>query len=213
MSLTADSRPTAAARRAATRETIVRPRPVSAPRRTGSGAGAGVPRRSTTQHARPLRRMAQLLALHPGGAGFFALVALGLSVLGMLYISQISHVARAGYTLSSLQDRQAKVERENDVLQYRIDGERTLARAAALSAGEYRMQVVNPHIVGTATIPSPKPVTAKAGATPAPQVRFITVPRPATTAVAPGTIPAAPSLFSRVRDRLIGIGVARADGR
>ncbi len=212
MSLTVDSRPTAGARRAATPETITPARPATAPRRAVGRDGAAA-RRSSARRARPLGRVARLLALHPGGAGFFALVAVGLSVLGLLYISQISHVALAGYTLSNLQDQQAKVERENDVLQYRIDGQRTLTRAAELSAGEYKMQAVNPHIVGTATTSSPPPVVAKAGATPAPQVRFITVPRPATTAVAPETTPPSPSLFARVRDRLIGIGVARVGGR
>jgi len=210
MSLTVDSRPTAGARRAATSETIERARPAAAPRRA---AGDTIARRATTRPARPLGRVARLLALHPGGAGFFALVAFGLSVLGMLYISQISHVARAGYTLSNLQDQQAKVERENDVLQYRIDGQRTLTRAAEISAGEYKMQQVNPHIIGTSTTSSPKPVVAKAGATPAPQIRFVTVLRPATSVAAPETLPPTPSLFVRVRDRLVGIGVARADGR
>lgn len=208
MSLTIDSRPTAGARRAAAPETIERERPVAAPRH------AGVARRATALPARRLGRVARLLALHPGGAGFFALVALGLSVLGMLYLSQISHVARAGYTLSALQEQQAKVERENDVLQYRIDGQRTLARAAELSAGEYKMQEVNPHIVGTATSYTPsKPVTAKTNGTPAPQVRFITVPRPAPTAATPEVAPPPPSLFTRVRDRLLGIGTAQADWR
>ena len=158
--------------------------------------------------------MARLLALHPGGAGFFALVALGLSVLGLLYLSQISHVARAGYTLSDLQGQQAKVARENDILQYRIDGQRTLARAAAIAAGEYTMQEVNPHIVGTATTSSPtKPGVAKVGATPGPQIRFITMPRPPAPAATPETPAPPPSLFARVRDRLVGIGTARADGR
>ncbi len=210
MSLTVDSRPTAGARRAATPETIARARPAVAPRRA---AGDTSTRRATTRPARPLGRVTRLLALHPGGAGFFALVAVGLSVLGLLYISQISHVALAGYTLSNLQDQQAKVERENDVLQYRIDGQRTLTRAAEISAGEYKMQEVNPHIVGTSTTSSLKPGVAKVGATPAPQIRFVTVPRPATSAAVPETIPPTPSLFARVRDRLIGIGVARADGR
>jgi len=212
MSLTIDSRPTVGARRATTPEMIARARPAAAPRRTVGRDGA-VPRRSTPPPVRASGRTARLLALHPGSAGFFALVALGLSVLGLLYLSQISHVARAGYTLASLQDQQAKVERENDVLQYRIDGQRTLVSAAELSAGEYKMQEVNPHIVGTATTSSPKPVVAKAGATPAPQIRFISVPRPAMTAATPMVSPSPPSLFARVRDRLIGIGVARADGR
>lgn len=212
MSLTVDSRPTAGTRRAATPETIERARPATAPRRAVERDGTVV-RRTSARPARPLGRTARLLALHPGGAGFFALVAVGLSVLGLLYISQISYVALAGYTLSNLQAQQAKVERENDVLQYRIDGQRTLTRAAELAAGEYKMQVVNPHIVGTATTSSPPPVVAKAGATPAPQIRFITVPRPTMTVAAPEPTPPPPSRFARVRDRLIGIGVARGTGR
>jgi hypothetical protein len=209
MSLTIDNRPTAGARRAATPETIERERPATPPRRA-AGRGRAALGPAAARPTRPLGRMARLLALHPGGAGFFALVAVGLSVLGLLYISQISHVALAGYTLSSLQDQQAKVERDNDVLQYRIDGQRTLARAAELSAGEYKMQEVNPHIVGTATSYMPsKPVVATTGATPPPQIRFITVPRPPSTAVAPETTSPPPSLYARVRDRLIGIGEAR----
>jgi hypothetical protein len=215
MSLTLDPRPSAGTRRDAAPGTGGRERPVAAPRRaTGAvgAVGAGA-RRSTARRARPSGRAARLLALHPGGAGFFAVVALGLSVLGLLYLSQISHVARAGYALSALQEQQAKVERENDVLQYRIDGQRTLARAAELAAGEYKMRELNPHIVGTATAASPKPVAAKAGATPAPQVRFIPVPRPPTTVAVPEERPPTVGVFARVRDRLAGIGAARAAGR
>lgn len=211
MSLTIDSRPTAGARRA-TPEPIERERRAPA-RRPARGGGTAMSRASA-RRGRPLGRMTRLLALHPGGAGFFALVTIGLSVLGLLYISQISHVARAGYTLSSLQDQQAKVERDNDVLQYKIDGQRTLARAAELAAGEYKMQTVNPHIVGTATSYMPsKPVVATTGATPPPQTRFITVPRPVTTVTPPESAPPTPSLYARVRDRLVGIGVARVAAR
>lgn len=174
--------------------------------RTGAGVAGEIP-----GHERRSGGAARRLSLHPGGAGFFAIVAVSLSVLGLFYLVQISRVARAGYTLSNLQEQQAKVERDNDLLQYRINGERTLARAAELAAGEYKMQALNPPIGGVAggTATAKKATTQ----TNAPHIRFISLPRPSVVAAPPRQATPSASVFARVRDRLVGVGTARAAGR
>jgi cell division protein FtsL len=157
---------------------------------------------------------ARRLALRSGRAGFFAVVILALSILGLIYITQISHVARYGYRLSALQQQQAKLDRENQLLQYRLDAERTLNRANDIAATEYKMQSVAGAAkpLGTVTAAPQSSVTATAGSAKlaAPQIRFVTAQRPRVNPAAAATAPAPLTLLDRLWNRIVGVGVARA---
>ena len=222
MSTTFDLRGATAPQRAAEAPVIARPAPPApkriTQRRPVAGQAAGRTRRATT--IKPLVAVrtgivaAQRLALRSGRAGFFAVVILALSVLGMIYITQISHVARYGYRLSALQQQQAKLDRENQLLQYKIDAERTLKRANDIAATDYKMQPVasaaKPLGTVTAAPQASTTATASGAKLAAPQIRFVTAQRPR-VAPAPVTSAATPStLLDRLWNRIVGVGVARA---
>ena len=104
MSTTFDLRGATAPQRAAEAPVIARPVPAapqrSAPRHPVAGQAAGHTRRAATVNPLGAVRTgvaaARRLALRSGRAGFFAVVILALSILGMIYITQISHVALYG---------------------------------------------------------------------------------------------------------------------
>ena len=103
-------------------------------------------------------------------------------------------------------------------MQYQISGERTLARAGDLAGAEYKMQPtlggMNAAVAASAA-PNAAPVATKAAAGngPAPQIRFVTASRPdgePAKVVAPS---APPTLLDRLWNRIVGVGVARAEGQ
>ncbi|MGN6359548.1 MAG: hypothetical protein ACTHNK_04090 [Thermomicrobiales bacterium] len=161
------------------------------------------------------RAAARGRAGRPGGAGLFGLATLALSALGLIYLIQISHVARSGYAISDLQRQQKQVEQENQLLQYQLDNERTIARAAEIARRDYGMQ---PY-VGAALPEARDPgVTVPAQAAGAPAVatpgkRFITVQHPPAEAPVVTPTPAPPDFWARLWQRLLGRGAASAPAR
>ncbi len=163
------------------------------------------------------RRFWSCFVLQSGRAGLSAILILILSLLGMIYITQISHVARSGYLLSSLQQEQAKLDRENELLRYRLAGERTLVRANDIATREYQMQPMmgasQLNLAASATKTTAATAQKQAAAStnkPAPQIRFVTAQRPQ-----PATLPALAalpelSIVDRLWNQLVGVGVARA---
>jgi hypothetical protein len=140
------------------------------------------------------------------GARLFAVAALGLSLLGLLYVVQISHVARIGYQLSDIQGRQAALDREHELLLHRLSAERTLARVSDVAQREYGMRP----LAGTGLAGA----TAAAGAKPmaTPRQRFLVVPRPPAPVSSPAPARDADlDLIDRLWNRIVGVGVARAD--
>ena len=198
-------------------DAVARPKP-TAPRRATSRRPVAVAGNAT----RPVdaRRSRITVAairqgvLRSGRAGLCACAILILSTLGLIYITQISHVARYGYRLSALQQQQAKLDRENELLQNRLDTERTLAQVGKLAGTDYKMQ---PLLDGARTTVSAS-AAPRAGATAttatasrnAPQIRFVTAQRPR-IAASLSAAPAAPlTVIDRLWNRLVGVGVARA---
>ena len=224
MSTTFDLRGAATPTRAET-TTIVR-RPPATPKDAGArqpatngrarGRGervaptktAGVARAGALAWSRP--------AFRQGSAGFFACAILALSGLGLIYITQISYVARYGYRLSALQQQQAKLDRENQLLQYRLDAERTLNRANDIAGTEYKMQpIVGPAKPGASASAAPRAgavAVANTTSRAAPQIRFVNAVRPREN-LKPAVETAPPSsLLDRLWNRIVGVGVARAEG-
>lgn len=222
MSTTFDLRGATAPQRAAEAPVIARPTqtaPQRSPtRRPVAGQAEGRTRRVATVNpvgaVRTGITAARRLALRSGRAGFFAVVILALSTLGLIYITQISHVARYGYRLSALQQQQAKLDRENQLLQYKIDAERTLNRANDIAATEYKMQPVAGAAkpLGTVTAAPQVSTTATANGAKlaAPQIRFVTAQRPRVNPVAAAAPPTPLTLLDRLWNSIIGVGVARA---
>lgn len=222
MSTTFDLRGATAPQRAAEAPVIARPAPTTPQRSTSrrpiAGQAAGHTRPTATGN--PFGAVhtgiaaTRRLALRSGRAGFSAVVILALSILGMIYITQISHVARYGYRLSALQQQQAKLDRENQLLQYRLDGERTLNRANDIAMTEYKMQPVAGAAkpLGTVTAAPQASTTATAGGAKlaAPQIRFVTAQRPRATPAADPTAATPLTLLDRLWNRIVGVGVARA---
>jgi cell division protein FtsL len=198
-------------------DAVARPKP-AAPRRATSRRPAAV----AGNAARPViagRSRVSFAAikqgvLRSGRAGLCACAILILSTLGLIYITQISHVARYGYRLSALQQQQATLDRENQLLQNRLDTERTLAQASKLAATDYKMQ---PLLDGARTTISASAAprvgvtaTATVASRNAPQIRFVTAQRPRVAAGVPAA-PATPlTVIDRLWNRLVGVGVARA---
>ena len=142
-------------------------------------------------------------------ARFVGATIVALSILGLLYLTQISHVARYGYHLSDIQRQQVRTERENQLLEHEISGAHNLNQVNDLAAKTYGMQPLvrlTPGTTGAGLSGAPS-----AGAKGTPQARYITVQRPAASAPTPPPAPARSSLADRLGRHLIGIGVARAE--
>jgi cell division protein FtsL len=222
MSTTFDLRGATAPQHAAETPVIARPAPATprraAQRRPVAGQAAGQTRRAATINPLVAVRTgivaAQRLALRSGRAGFFAVVILALSVLGLIYITQISHVASYGYRLSALQQQQAKLDRENQLLQYKIDAERTLNRANDIAVTNYKMQelagAAKPLGAVTAVPQASTTATASSPKLAAPQIRFVTAQRPRVTPATAATAATPLTLLDRLWNRIVGVGVARA---
>lgn len=157
----------------------------------------------------PDRAVAARLRQRLNRARFVAATIIALSILGLAYLTQISHVARYGYFLSDLQRQQARVERENQLLEYQLTRVQNLGQAGDLAGRTYGMVPLVKY-APTATA-GPTTGQASAGAKGTPQARYITVERPATAPPAPAPQPARIGLIDRVGRHLIGVGVAVAE--
>lgn len=151
------------------------------------------------------------------GAGLFGVATFCLSLLGLVYLVQISNVARYGYLLADVQNRQAEVERRNELLTYRLSNELGLARVGDLAQREYGMRPFD-RPAGAATggeqrsSAGTKPSPTAAAPIGGPQHRFITVQRPAPTppVIAPPR-PDRAGLVDRLWNRFVGVGSARGE--
>ncbi|HEX5504594.1 MAG TPA: hypothetical protein VFW96_18390 [Thermomicrobiales bacterium] len=179
-------------------------------------AGAGARREAGRPRERPVRTAAAralpgrkvaalrpaLVVARPRGAVLFGVAALALSALGLLYLVQISRVASYGYQLTRLQDEQAKLDGDYQLLVYAVSGERTTARVDDTARREYGMRP----LAGSEYV-DPQDPTSRPPEAPA---RFITVDRPVAAPPAPPPAPPQrPSLAERLWQRLAGVGVSR----
>lgn len=170
-----------------------------------SGRRAGVLRASWPAAA-GVRRVA---VPKTGSAFFLTIVILALSLLGFVYLIEISRVASLGYTLSTLRERQDQLEHEQSLLIYQLSAERTLAQVNHIARDQYGMrpfEIVRPETAPKATTRGTVP---SGGATASPGRQFLTVRRPDPTPAPRATpAPAAPNLGDRLWRNLAGIGVA-----
>ena len=161
------------------------------------------------------RAVAARLRQRLNRARFAGLTIVALSILGLLYLTQISHVARYGYLLSDLQRQQVRTERENQLLEYQLTAAHNLNEINDLAGRTYGMQpLLRLTPVGANGVPSTAAgggTTARSGAQGTPQARYITVQRPAATTPTPLPAVEPPSLIDLLGRHLIGIGVASAE--
>jgi hypothetical protein len=199
-------------------------RAVDSPVRGAGHRAADPPARAAERRARdvPIARAAapavsrrRLRRLRPRGAGAVALAVLAFSALGLLYLLQISRVASYGYTLSTIQARQAQLDREYELLLYQVSQERTPARVDDLARREYGMQPLDPGADAEGQPPAAAGTGAAAtpakpkGAATAPRYRFLTAQRPAVEPPATGgDATRAVGLIDRLWQRMVGVGVA-----
>ncbi|HET8629241.1 MAG TPA: hypothetical protein VFL91_17610 [Thermomicrobiales bacterium] len=182
--------------------------PVAGARRE-AGRRRERPARAAAARALPGRTAAALrpalTVARPRGAVLFGVATLALSALGLLYLVQISRVASYGYQLTKIQDEQAKLDGDYQLLVYTVSGERTLARVDDTARREYGMRP----LAGSEYVDPQDPASRP----PEAPVRFITVDRPAAAPSAPPPAPPRqPSLAERLWLRLAGIGVAVGSG-
>ena len=189
---------------------LLQPRDVVAeePREWSNAAAASQPAAGERRVQTTSRAVTVRLRLQLNRARVVAAIIVALSILGLVYLTQISHVARYGYLLSDLQRQQVRVERENQLLEYQITTAHSLGQLEALAERTYGMEPLVKY----------RPIVGKSGTTVngdknAPQARYVTVQRPvvATPALAPPPAPLGP--LDRLANRLIGIGVASAERR
>lgn len=141
------------------------------------------------------------------GAFFLTGVIFAASLLGFVYLVEITRVASLGYTLSTLRDRQTRLEHEQARLAYQVSTERTLAQVDSLARGQYGMRSIDQVTPETSAGASGPAKSAKPGATPIKE--FLSVQRPAPVPTAtPTPVPAAPGFGERLWRQLAGIGVA-----
>jgi hypothetical protein len=189
------------------------------PERAALSERAATPSKASAQEPIPLRRpagerrggaasraVAVRLRQRLDRARLVAAAIIGLSVLGLIYVTQISHVARYGYLLSDLQRQQDRVGRENQLLEYEIAGKRSLTEAEDLAVSSYGMKPIvqlTPSASGG--------MAMRGGAQGTPGARYITVQRPPATAPAPQPTPAHVGMIDRLLNQLVGIGEASAE--
>lgn len=166
-----------------------------------------------------LRQVQRAPGVTPGlrGARLFGSATLVLSLLGLIYLVQISQVASHGYRLSDIEERQAQLDREYELLLYQLSGERTLARVGDIAQREYGMQPFDragddrSGTVAAHGVPAPSTPAVGGAKSPSPRHRFLGVQLPP-AAVAPTrpTRAPRPGPVDRLWNRLVGIGVASA---
>ncbi len=182
---------------------------VAAEPREWSNASATLPSVASERGVQATSRaVAVRLRQRLNRARIVAAIIVALSILGLVYLTQISHVARYGYLLSDLQRQQVRLERENQLLEYQITSAHSLGKLEDLAAHTYRMEPLVKY----------QPIAGKSGTTVnnaknAPQARYVTVQRPVVVAPMPAPPPAPPKLLDRLTNRLVGIGVASAERR
>lgn len=179
-------------------------------RRDRSSACADRPTRATdsSRETAAMTAGARRLSIPRRSSAFFLTgVIFAASLLGVVYLVEITRVASLGYTLSTLRDRQTRLEHEQALLAYQVSAERTLAQVDHLARGQYGMRSIDQVTPETAARANPPAKAASASATPVKQ--FLTVQRPAPVAPAtPTPAPAALGFGERLWRQLAGIGVA-----
>jgi cell division protein FtsL len=183
------------------------PRPVAAE----ASRPVARPPAAASSPVRAARRGAQ-----SRGPRLLILAALALSLLGVIYLLQISRVASYGYELARIQQRQAELDRENELLLYRLSEERRLERVDDLARRDYGMQPLDPGRLATATATAAAATTAASGAPARPTQRyqFIGVQRPPAAPPTSTPTPRGPTgILDRLWQRVVGIGVAGEEAR
>lgn len=138
---------------------------------------------------------------------FLTGVIFAASLLGVVYLVEITRVASLGYALSTLRDRQTRLEHEQAQLAYRVSAERTLAQVDHLARGQYGMRSIDQVTPETGAAGSAPPRAANPAATPV--KRFLSVQRPTPDAPpTPTPVPEELGFGERLWRQLAGIGVA-----
>lgn len=83
----------------------------------------------------------------------FVLIVLTVSVVGLLYLIQASHVARLGYDVSRLERQRMEVALENQRLTYEIARLQSLPAVEEMARDQLDMQPMGEHIY--LTVPAP----------------------------------------------------------
>ena len=185
----------------------------------------GPPRPAAAEASRPVARPPAAAASAPArsarrgaqsrGPRLLILAALALSLLGVIYLLQISRVASYGYELARIQQRQAELDRENELLLYRLSEERRLERVDDLARRDYGMQPLDPGRLATATATAAASTAANgAPARPTQRYQFIGVQRPPAAPPTPTPTQRGPTgILDRLWQRVVGIGVAGEEAR
>lgn len=83
----------------------------------------------------------------------FVLIVLTVSVVGLLYLIQTSHVARLGYDVSRLERERMEVALENQRLTYELARLQSLPAVEQMARDQLEMQPVDEHVY--LTVPAP----------------------------------------------------------
>jgi cell division protein FtsL len=94
----------------------------------------------------PARRM--------NSAHVFVIVVLTISMVGLLYLVQTSHVAGLGYKVSSLERERNEKSLENQRLTYQIAQKQALPEIEQVALEDLRMQPMGDHIYLTVHAPA-----------------------------------------------------------
>lgn len=179
-------------------------------RRARSSARAGRRTRGADSSIEPAARAARarLLSIPRRSSAFFLTgVIFAASLLGVVYLVEITRVASLGYTLSTLRDRQTQLAREQALLGYQVSAERTLSQVNRLARDQYGMRSIDQ--VTPETAPGANPPAKAAVASTTPVKQFLTVQRPAAVPLdTPEPAPPALGFGERLWRQLAGIGVA-----
>jgi cell division protein FtsL len=87
-------------------------------------------------------------------AFLFAVVALAITVIGLLYLIQTAHVASLGYEVTRLERERAAAALENQQLTYTVASYESLPRIEQVAVETLYMQPVDGHIFLVVPLPS-----------------------------------------------------------
>ncbi len=101
----------------------------------------------------PRSRMMTARPRRLNNALMFVLIALTISIVGLLYLIQTSHVAGLGYEVSRLERQRMDVALENQRLTYEIARRQSLPAVETMARDDLGMQPMGEHIY--LTVPAP----------------------------------------------------------